>query len=133
MDPALFIMLGITVTLLILVFLYMLYIIGNTLVIKWKEEPHGVAPVQAQGHFLGYYFYFRSRYEKAKIEFARSQHDWDIDHITKAYLLYKTNIAYKASSMSYWKAKRLIYKGCFLFLLNRIKKKIMYHKKHKNA
>jgi hypothetical protein len=118
MDPVMFIFLGTVVILAVLILLYMLYIIGNTLVIKWKEEPHGIAPVQAEGYFMGKYFYFRSRYERAVIQFADSEEDWKGVNILKKYVVYKTYNLYKASSIPYWKAKLLIYKGCLMYLLN---------------
>jgi len=113
-----FIFLGTVVILAVLILLYMLYIIGNTLVIKWKEEPHGIAPVQAEGYFMGKYFYFRSRYERAVIQFADSEEDWKGVNILKKYVVYKTYNLYKASSIPYWKAKLFIYKGCLMYLLN---------------
>jgi hypothetical protein len=118
MDPVMFIFLGTVVILAVLILLYMLYIIGNTLVIKWKEEPHGIAPVQAEGYFMGKYFYFRSRYERAVIQFADSEEDWKGVNILKKYVVYKTYNLYKASSIPYWKAKLFIYKGCLMYLLN---------------
>ena len=118
MDPVMFIFLGTVVILAVLILLYMLYIIGNTLVIKWKEEPHGIAPVQAEGYFMGKYFYFRSRYERAVIQFADSEEDWKGVNILKKYVVYKTYNLYKASSIPYWKAKLFIYKGCLMYLFN---------------
>ena len=38
--------------------------------IKWKHKPSGNCPVQAEGWFLGYYFYFRARGNEAIIEFS---------------------------------------------------------------
>jgi hypothetical protein len=92
--------------------------------IKWLSKPNGAAPVQAEGWFLGHYFYFRSRYDQAKIQFCRSQHDWDENYITKEYVLYSTKETYGASWLPYWFSVVLIYKGCFKFLLNRVWRKI---------
>ena len=86
--------------------------------ITWKHKPHGIAPVQAEGYFMGKYFYFRSRYERAVIQFADSEEDWKGVNILKKYVVYKTYNLYKASSIPYWKAKLLIYKGCLMYLLN---------------
>jgi hypothetical protein len=85
--------------------------------IKWKRKPSGIAPVQAEGWFMGKYFYFRSRYRYAVIQFADSQHDWDIVNISKKYVLYTSKDEYGASSISYWFAKLLIYKACVMYLL----------------
>jgi hypothetical protein len=47
--------------------------------IKWKYKPAGNCPVQAEGWFLGHYFYFRARGEWAIIEFAKTQEDQEAD------------------------------------------------------
>lgn len=85
--------------------------------IKWKNKPHGIAPVQAEGWFMGKYFYFRSRYRYAVIQFADSEHDWDIVNISKKYVLYTSKDEYGASGITYWFAKLLIYKACLMYLL----------------
>jgi hypothetical protein len=49
--------------------------------IKWKYKPNGWCPVQAEGWFLGTYFYFRSRWDQVTIEFCSTEEDWD--HVEK--------------------------------------------------
>ena len=88
--------------------------------IIWKHKPHGICPIQAEGFFLGYYFYFRSRYETSKIQFCKTSDDWDNGNITKEYVLYRSDDAYVAGYIKHSKARRLIYWGCFKFLINRI-------------
>lgn len=88
--------------------------------IKWVYKPSGLCPVQSEGYFLDYYFYFRARNEQAKIEFCKSKEDWKKDYITKEYILYKTNESYMAGYLSYFHCKRLIHWACFKFLINRI-------------
>ena len=73
--------------------------------IKWKYKPAGNCPVQAEGWFLGYYFYFRARGEYATIEFE--------NHF---YVLTKTE-PYMAGWLPKWICKLLIYKGCIKFIL----------------
>ena len=85
----------------------------------------GNCPVQAEGDFLGYYFYFRSRGDRAYIEFTTTKHDWDNDYIIwKDYKLYTTKEEYKAGWISPKLAKWLIFKGCIKFLLFHINHKI---------
>ncbi len=90
--------------------------------IKWITKVHGQCPVQAEGWFLGYYFYFRSRYNKATIEFSKSPAGWDNDLIHARYTLYRGR-AYQAGWLSHRKCKWLIYKGClkFVFKINKDK------------
>jgi len=73
--------------------------------IKWKYKPSGNCPVQAEGWFLGHYFYFRARGEYATIEFE--------NHF---YVLTKTE-PYMAGWLPKWICKLLIYKGCIKFIL----------------
>lgn len=86
--------------------------------IKWKQKPNGFCPVQSEGYFLGHYFYFRSRYEEAKIEFAKNEYHWRNDELAAEYLL-MTTPEYEAGWLPYWKCKALIYLGCFLFAIKR--------------
>jgi hypothetical protein len=83
--------------------------------IKWIYPPSGACPVQAEGYFMGKYFYFRSRWETARIEFADSEEAWDDSKIDKTYILYKT-YGYAAGWIPHWKARLLIYKGCMMYL-----------------
>lgn len=115
-----YILLGLMVTAGVIAIVGLVMYLGQELIISWKREPNGYCPVQAEGWFLGYYFYFRSRYETAKIQFCKSPHDWDMNYITKEYILYTTKDLFEAGHIPHSKAKRLIYWGCFKFLVNRI-------------
>ena len=83
-------------------------------IIKWDYKPSGMCPVQAEGYFLGYYFYFRARWSTATIEFARSREDWDSNNIFKDYRL-KTYKGWEAGYISRKEALLLIYKGLLMF------------------
>lgn len=124
-DILTILLIGIIITSAIVGFVGFIMFISQALVIKWKNEPNGYCPVQAEGWFIGYYFYFRSRYETAKIEFSKSPYDldtkyWDVNYITKEYVLYKSKDLFEAGYIKHSKARRLIYWGCFKFLINRI-------------
>jgi len=86
--------------------------------IKWKYKPSGYCPVQAEGWFLNYYFYFRARGVTGRIDFSRSEVEWENDIIIKQYNLYNTNEMYKAGHLNHNFCKLLIYIGCFKFLLS---------------
>jgi len=90
--------------------------------IKWKYKPSGNCPVQSEGWFLGYYFYFRARWERATIEFSKTEAGWENDLIHARYVLTKTE-EYAAGWLPKWKCKLLIYKGCLRFLFKRHKNK----------
>ena len=90
--------------------------------IKWKHKPSGNCPVQAEGWFLGYYFYFRARYETATIEFSKTEAGWENDLIHARYVLTTTE-EFAAGWLPKWKCKLLIYKGCLHFLFKRNKNK----------
>jgi hypothetical protein len=85
-------------------------------IFKWKYGPWGNCPVQAEGWFLGYHFYFRSRWETARIEFSKSEEDWEENKIERTYYLASFPSA-SAGWISERKATLLIIKGLFLFLL----------------
>ncbi len=85
------------------------------MLLKWKYKPTGNCPVQAEGWFLGYYFYFRSRWETASIEFSKTEKDWDENIISRRYYLAGFPSA-AAGWISEKEAIRLIYKGLLLFL-----------------
>jgi hypothetical protein len=84
--------------------------------IKWKYKPAGNCPVQAEGWFLGYYFYFRARGEWVTIEFAKTEEDQEADVLSAFYVLTETK-EYMAGWLPKWKCKLLIYKGCLKFIL----------------
>ena len=48
-------------------------------IFRWIYKPSGNCPVQAEGYFLGYFFYFRARHEFATIEFYNKKEDFDSD------------------------------------------------------
>ncbi len=97
---------------------------------KWKYKPNGNCPIQAEGKFIGYNFYFRSRWSSATIEF----YDGDVDYFSaevgfsKIFLLYETSDSYFAGWLEHGYCKYLVYKGCLMFLIylffNKIKRKI---------
>jgi hypothetical protein len=87
--------------------------------IKWKDKPNGNCPVQAEGWFLGYYFYFRSRYTQATIEFSKTEAGWENDLIHARYLLATEPGPYEAGWMPKWKCRLLINLGCLLFFFKR--------------
>lgn len=84
--------------------------------IKWIYRPSGYCPVQAEGYFMGKYFYFRSRWSTASIEFADSGDDWRENNITRRYVLL-TDKYHGAGWLPHYLAHFLIYVGCFKFLL----------------
>jgi len=92
--------------------------------IKWKYKPSGNCPVQAEGHFLGYYFYFRARHTQAIIEFSKTEAGWQNDLIHAKYIL--ATVPYPmAGWMPEWKCRLLIWIGCFIFALKPNKNKTM--------
>lgn len=91
--------------------------------IKWKYKPSGNCPIQSEGWFRGNYFYFRARWDFASIEFCKTEEDWNNDkYLYTNYRLYETKM-YKAGWLPKWICTLLIYKGCFLFLINKLWKK----------
>jgi hypothetical protein len=79
--------------------------------IKWKYKPSGNCPVQAEGYFSGYYFYFRARGEHATIEFSKEQDSPEVAY----YILARTQ-PYMAGWIPKWICRLLIWKGCIKFL-----------------
>ena len=81
----------------------------------------GKCPVQADINYLGYYGYFRARYDTASIEFSNSEKDWENGNVIYAdYNLIKTEMG-KAGWLPKWKCKLLIYKGLLKFTIYLIK------------
>ena len=115
-----YILLGLMVTAAVIAIVGVIMCTVQELMITWKHEPNGICPVQAEGFFLGYYFYFRSRYETGKIQFCKKEQDWDDGYITKEYVVYTSKDLFAAGYIKHSKARRLIYWGCFKFLINRI-------------
>ena len=90
--------------------------------IKWKSKPHGSCPVQAEGYFMGYYFYFRARHSQATIEFSKTEAGWDNELIHARYTLLTISDP-DASWLPKWICRILIWKGCLKFLFKRNKTK----------
>ena len=83
---------------------------------KWEHKPSGNCPVQAEGWFLNYYFYFRARGTKATIEFYKDKGDFYIDEPIIGIELKETE-EYQAGWLSKEVCTKLVYKGCFYFIL----------------
>ena len=88
--------------------------------IKWKYKPSGNCPVQAEGWFLGYYFYFRARYSQATMEFSKTEAGWDNDLIHARYVLATVDNP-EAGWLPKWICRVLIWIGCLMFLFKRNK------------
>ena len=95
--------------------------------IKWKYKPSGYCPVQAEGHFMGYYFYFRARWETATIEFSKSEAGWENDLIHARYVLARRESP-AAGWMSHKLCKYLVWWGCFRFFFKFNKHKLISRK-----
>jgi len=93
--------------------------------IQWKHKPSGACPVQSEGYFLGYYFYFRARYDKAVIEFSLTEPGWENDMIHGRYVLWTTRSLYGAGWLPKWFCRMLVWWGCVRFLFKRNKKSII--------
>lgn len=90
--------------------------------IKWKYKPSGNCPVQAEGYFLGHYFYFRARYNTAVIEFAKTETDWEYSRLISRYILLDMEEDYAAGWLPKWICRLLIWKGCLKFIFNKNRK-----------
>lgn len=76
--------------------------------------------MQAEGYFLGYYFYFRSRGTVARIEFAASEEVlWDRELYLAQYELWHTRVEGAAGWLPYWFCRVLIWWGCLRFIFER--------------
>ena len=83
--------------------------------IKWIYKPSGACPVQAEGYFLGHYFYFRSRGSAARIDFAKTEECWEKDNLIASFDLYHTESLVGAGWLDKKFCVWLIYKGCLKF------------------
>jgi hypothetical protein len=92
--------------------------------IQWIYKPIGNCPVEAEGYFLNYYFYFKSRYNESTIQFAESKLAWYYDNIEKSICIKLYQNPFSAGWISEKKSILLIYKGCFLFSIYLLKNKI---------
>ena len=88
-------------------------------IFSWKYSPTGQCPVQAEGQFLGHYFYFRSRWSTASIEFAETEEHWEKCHIIRRYAL-KRYEAPAAGWISAREAGWLIAVGCLAYIVPRV-------------
>jgi hypothetical protein len=86
--------------------------------IKWKTKLHGFCPIQAEGYFMGHYFYFRARHSKATIEFSKSEEDW-IKYDCKYKYTLLTVIDPQAGWLPKWVCRLLIWKGCIKFMFKK--------------
>lgn len=95
---------------------------------KWIYSPNGNCPIQAEGYFLGYFFYFRARYDIVTISFYNKKEDFDsyIWISPVADIILKYTEPYQASWLSKRECKFLVLKGCFIFLFELIKNKLEY-------
>lgn len=93
-----------------------------SILIKYLKGPDGYCPIQATGFFLGYFFYFRSRWSIAEIDFSKTEESWWRDDIKIHFELTQTK-EYQAGWLSHRKCKWLIYKGCFKFAIFLLKNK----------
>lgn len=88
-------------------------------IFKWIYKPNGNCPVQSEGWFLNYFFYFRARGNYATIEFYNNKEDFYIGDAVISWYLKETK-QYDAG----WLSKRVCYflisKGCLRFLFYRI-------------
>jgi hypothetical protein len=89
-------------------------------IFKWIKKPNGNCPVQADGIFLGYYFYFRSRYELSTIYFYMNKKNWEKLNEIIYFEIKDYKNEYEAGWISKKLARWLIYKGCLKFLIWRI-------------
>jgi hypothetical protein len=89
--------------------------------IKWKYKPSGKCPVQSEGYFMGWYFYFRSRHSTAVIEFSKTEAGWENGLIHGRYVLWTTKEPSKAGWLKPNFCKVLIWIGCIRFFFQRNK------------
>ena len=82
--------------------------------IKWIYKPSGNCPVQAEGYFRGHYFYFRSRWDRATIEFSKTEEDWNRGRVEAEYVL-MTLDSPDAGWLPRWMSRLLIWIGCARF------------------
>jgi len=87
-------------------------------IFKWESKPSGNCPVQSNGWFLNYYFYFRARGTRATIEFYKNKGDFYLLEPNIEFVLKSTN-QYEAGWLNKKLCKFLILKGCLMFLFNK--------------
>jgi len=89
-----------------------------TRIFKWESKPSGNCPVQSNGWFLGYYFYFRARGIYATIEFYKDKGDFYLYEPKQRFFLKETK-EYEAGWLGKKLCRFLIYKGCLMFLFKK--------------
>lgn len=82
---------------------------------QWESKPNGNCPVQSNGWFFNYYFYFRARGTQATIEFYKDKGDYYLYEPNIIFILKSTN-QYEAGWLSKRLCKFLILKGCTMFI-----------------
>ena len=85
--------------------------------IVWGYKPKGLLPIQSEGYFLGYYFYFRYRYGVVKMDFSENKEDWWGNGTMYHVYLNPPDDEYCISKSQ---CIRLIYKGCLCFLFYKL-------------
>ncbi len=94
--------------------------------IKWKHKLGGNCPVQAEGYFMDYYFYFRARGNSVTMEFSKTEAGWDNNLIHAHYVLLDMEDNYAAGWLPKWVCWLLVWKGCIKFMFKRNKDKVIY-------
>jgi hypothetical protein len=99
--------------------------------IEWIYKPTGNCPVQSEGYFMGYFFYFRARHRHATIEFYNKKDDFYVNFLTDpiTVIILKTTDEYKAGWLSKKECRCLILEGCTQFS-NMLKNAIEHENKH---
>lgn len=94
-------------------------------IFKWIYPPSGNCPVQSEGYFMNYYFYFRARGSRATIEFYKNQDDYENFWGEREvyFKVLKETEPFFAGWLSQTECKILILKGCLSFLLYNMFKK----------
>ena len=90
---------------------------------KWDRKINGNCPVQANGWFLNFYFYFRARNSNATLEFYKEKVDFYLNDPEYFFMLKETE-PYRAGWLNKNFCFLLILKGCFLFVFELIKNKL---------
>jgi hypothetical protein len=92
-------------------------------IFKWIYKPEGNCPVQSEGYFLGYYFYFRARHELATIEFYNKKEDFCREEPIYYFILKETS-QHRAGWLSKRESMYLIFKGCLMLVYKLVESKI---------
>lgn len=88
--------------------------------ITWGYKPIGNCPIQSEGYFFGYYFYFRARWNYISIDFAESSDEWWRGNTMYYRILHSTHGEYDAGWYPKDRCTRLIYLGCVYFLIYKL-------------